>query len=446
MKVSIKSIFFLSSVVAVLTFYLILSVNIRPIADDYCAAAGSSNGVISYMHILTQTWSGDYLQIFFNGLLVALPLSKGPLFLLGISTLFSYISLLFLFIYLISRKLGLCPLRPSSIAFIAALVLIIWNLYWAFPAAIKWPVNYDRLLDTKETFSGVFGWPTVIVQYLIVPLVIVLVSFARIRRTWLNFPFLILIGLMIGTGGYALALAVTLASCLLLLTYDKRLGLTKTVLLNVGIFSGALISFSSTGAQARSELLASSRDNSSSDSVFRWFSVSSLEFIVSIFNVGVLVVLIAGFVLSQHLDKLFSLNGFKFENKSILRSFGIFLLVYYAIISVSEYFTYNAFWHLITFKSGLFFYFFFLGIFTGKRCKTHLSPISVSKIAMLSSAVALSSCLVVYQTNSNLVERRVAWNVGPAALPGISDISPQDGWVDKCWDKISNQDKYPQRD
>ena len=446
MKVSIKSIFFLSSVVAVLTFYLILSVNIRPIADDYCAAAGSSNGVISYMQILNHTWSGDYLQILFNGLLVALPLSIGPLFLLGISTLFLYISLLFLFIYLISRKLGLCPLRPSSIAFIAAVVLIIWNLYWALPAAIKWPVNYDRLLDTKETFSGIFGWPTVIVQYLIVPLVIVLVSFVRVRRTWLNFPFLILIGLMIGTGGYALALAVAVTSCLLLLTYDKSLGFTKTVLLNVSICSGALISFASTGAQARSVLLTSSRDNSSLDSLFRWFSVSSLEFIVSIFNIGVLAVLLAGFLLSQHLDKFFSLDGFTFENRSILRSFGIFLAVYYAAISVSEYLTYNAFWHLITFKSGLFFYFFFLGIFIGNRYKSRFSRISIPAIVMFSSAVALSSCLVVYQTNFNLVERSIVWNVGSAPLPGISDISPQDGWVDKCWDKISNQDKYPQRD
>ena len=446
MKVSNRSIFFLFLLVAVLSFYLILSVNIRPIADDYCAAAGSSNGVLSYMQNLTQTWSGDYLQILFNALLVALPLSIGPLFLLGISTLFFYIGLLFLFIFLASRKLRISPRRPSSIAFMTALVLIIWNLYWALPAAIKWPANYDRLLDTKESFSGVFGWPTVIVQYLIVPLVIVLVSFVRSRRTWLNSSFLIWIGLMIGTGGYALALAVAVASCLLLLTYDKNLGFTKTVLLNVGICSGALISFASTGAQARSELLASSRDNSSLDSVFRWFSVSSLELVVSIFNVGVLAVLLAGFLLSQHLDKFFSLNGFTFENKSILRSFGIFLAVYYASISVSEYLTYNAFWHLITFKSGLFFYFFFLGIFIGNRYKSRLSRISITEIAMFSFAVVLSSCLIVYQTNSNLFERKIVWSMGSAPLPGISDISPQDGWVDKCWDKISNQDKYPQRD
>lgn len=446
MKVSNKSVFYLFSLVAILIFYLILSVNIRPIADDYCAAAGSSNGVISYMQNLTQTWSGDYLQIFFNGLLVALPLSKGPLFLLGISTLFLYIALLLLFIYLILRKLKLSPRRPSSIAFITALVLIIWNLYWALPAAIKWPVFYDRLLDTKETFAGVFGWPTVIVQYLIVPLIIVLVSFIRVRRTWLNSLFLILIGLMIGTSGYALALAVAVASGLLFLTYDKSLGFTKTVLLNIGICSGALISFASTGAQARSELLASSRDNSSLDSIFRWFSVSSLEFIVSIFNVGVLAVILAGFLLSQHIDKFFSIDDFMFDNNLVLRSFGIFLAVYYAIISVSEYLTYNAFWHLITFKSGLFFYFFFLGIFIGDRYKRRFSRISIPEIALFSFAVALSSCLVVYQTNYNLVERRNDWSVGSAPLPGISDISPQNSWVDKCWDKISDQNKYPERD
>jgi hypothetical protein len=299
------------------------------------------------------------------------------------------------------------------------------------------------LLDAKESFSGVFGWPTVIVQYLVVPLFIVLISFVRVQNARLKYSLMIFIGLMIGTGGYALALAVTVASCLLFIISDKSLGFIKTILLNVGICSGVVLSFLSPGAQARSELLATSRNNSYSDSIFRWFGVSSLEFVTAIINLGVFVALLVGLLLSLHLDRFFWVEKFKFKDKSILGSFGVFLLVYYASISVSEYLTYNAFWHLITFRAGLFFFVLYLGIFLGHKLKTRFQGFLFPRFAPF--AFVLSIFVLVSQTNYDLVERRIDWSQGSAPLPGISDISPEGGWVDKCWDEISSQTKYPER-
>jgi uncharacterized membrane protein YfcA len=116
------------------------------------------------------------------------------------------------------------------------------------------------------------------------------------------------------------------------------------------------------------------------------------------------------------------------------------------VISVSEFFTYNAFWHLITFRSLLFFYAFSIGVYLGNRF-TGVAPYISDKLAtVLTCCLLFSAFYVVYDTNSSIVDRRIAWNLGSADLPGISDISPEGNWVDVCWDKISTQDKYPARD
>jgi hypothetical protein len=430
----------------VLSLYLFLSVNIRPIADDYCAAAGSISGVLAYMNSLTLTWSGDYTQILFNGLLVAFPLSQLPMYFLGLLTLFLFVLLLLSILYVFNKRFIVSNSKFSSFAVLSALVLSLWNIYWALPAALSRQNGYDQLLDAKESFSGVFGWPTVIVQYLTVPLFLILIGLLCAGNSKVGYLPLITIGLIIGTSGYTLALATLLSSLLLLFSRNTQFYLTKTLTFNSGIIAGAMLSYFSLGAQIRSELLAHSLQDPSAKFVMRWFIVSFLEIATSIFNVGIFFVVLIGFLVSRLICRFFS---FKFEDIELVTLFkflSTFLLVYYAVISVSEFFTYNAFWHLITFRSLLFFYFFFIGIYLGNRFRGIVRRLPNNLATIVTCFLLLSAFLAVYDTNASIVERRIAWHTGPAALPGIVDISPEGSWVDVCWDKISNQGKYPFRD
>lgn len=433
-----------ATLVLVLSCYLLLSVNIRPIADDYCAAAGSASGVLAYMNNLILTWSGDYTQILFNGVLIAFPLSSLPMYFLGLHTLFLFILLLLLLLYVFNKKFIDSTGKFSSFAIFSSLALIVWNIYWALPAALSGQSGYDRLLDSKESFSAVFGWPTVIVQYLIVPICLVLISLLRVRNSRFGYLVLITTGLIVGTSGYALALAIVLSSWLFLFYRSNQFGLLKTLTLNSGVFAGAMSSYFSIGAQLRSESL--SLQDPSVKSIMRWFIVSSLEFTTAIFNVGILFVVLVGFLTSRLFYRFFSFRVRAFDLEAFFKFSSPFLLVYFAVISVSEFFTYNAFWHLITFRSLLFFYAFLIGVYLGTRFIRIVPHIPDKLTAVVSCCLLFSALYAVYDTNSSIVDRRIAWNVGPAGLPGISDISPEGSWVDVCWDKISAQDKFPVRD
>jgi hypothetical protein len=443
-RVSNKNLFSVISLVLVLSYYLLLSVNIRPIADDYCAASGSTSGVLAHMHNVVLTWGGDYTQILFNGVLVAFPLSSLPLYFLGLQTLFLFILLILFLLYILYKDFKVSDCKFSSFAFFSSVFLIVWNIYWALPAALSGQRGYDRLLDSKESFSAVFGWPTVIVQYLIVPICLAFIGLLRVRNSKLGYLVLITTGLIIGTSGYALALAIVLSSSLFLFYRNNHLGLSKTLMLNMGVFVGAMSSYFSPGAQLRSESFA--LQDPSVKSGLRWLIVSSLELITSIFNVGILFVVLIGFLASRIVHQLFSYKVSSFDLESLFRYSSTFLLIYFASISVSEFFTYNAFWHLITFRSLLFFYFFSIGLYLGNRIRGITAHISNKLAALMICCLLVSAFYAVYDTNSTIINRKVAWQVGPAWLPGISDIYPEGNWVDVCWDKISTQEKYPVRD
>jgi hypothetical protein len=446
MKVFNKNLLSFFALLIVLSFYLLLSVNIRPIADDYCAAAGSTSGVLAYMNNLILTWSGDYTQVLFNGVLVAFPLSSLPMYFLGLLTLFLFVLLLLSILYVFNKNFAVSNSKFSSFAILAALVLSVWNVYWALPAALTSQSGYDRLLDSREIFSGVFGWPTVIVQYLTVPFFLVLIGLLLARNSRSGFLTLITTGLILGTSGYALALAILFSSLLFLFSRTTHFRLSKTLALNSGVLVGATFSYFSLGAQIRSESLALSLEDPTVNSAVRWFLVSFLEFTTSIFNVGIFFVVLIGFLISGLVFKFYSFKISRINLETLFKFSSAFLFIYFGVISISELFTYNAFWHLITFRSLLFFYFFFVGVYLGNRFRITASFLPNNVATIVTCCLLLSAFVVVYETNSSIIERRVTWHMGPAAMPGISDISPEGSWVDVCWDKISTQDKYPLRD
>jgi hypothetical protein len=126
----------------------------------------------------------------------------------------------------------------------------------------------------------------------------------------------------------------------------------------------------------------------------------------------------------------------------------IFGVIYFIAISFSELFAYAAFWHLVPFKTFLFFYFILCGVYLGIRVKNraHDSTNHVSRLSkhLLFCAIAISIGSLFHES-SIIVGRAEIWPLGPAALPGISDIYPEDGWVDICWQDLRRLRNFDDR-
>jgi hypothetical protein len=119
---------------------------------------------------------------------------------------------------------------------------------------------------------------------------------------------------------------------------------------------------------------------------------------------------------------------------------GIFLLIYYNVISFSEYLTYEAFWHLLTYRSGLFFFWFMMGSWLAKEVlvrkpnRAH-SARRVWAFGTL-SLILISAIAISWDANSAVLNRGSMWKSNAAPLPGIADIELRGGWVDLCWVRL----------
>jgi hypothetical protein len=417
---------------ATLSFYL------RPIADDYCVASFATFGFSNHFRFVTMNLSGDYTQILFSYVLVAKPIAFGPDYLVGLVTLLLLFFLLTLavvrvFNFLLQEKLF--DINKKAFISLSALLLITWCIYWALPASLNTFGKYKALLSANESFSAVFGWPTVIVQYLIVPLVLSLLAMQLEKMGAISPIGYALFGFFVGTSGYAIALAVFVALPTLIILKTFTLRPINFFVIEVGILVGVYLSFFSQGAQKRSELLLNSESTENYVPLSRSIFVSLVELFVSIFNLGTITVFFLVYLFIRFLPH----GKINFKSKDTrnrtVAGFSVFLIVYYLVISASEYFTYQAFWHLITFKMLLFIYIVLLAIILAIRGQhNYLAKPTLGKC----SSTALFSLLLITlsaatQPFQSIFVRGHIWAEQSAPLPGISDIYPRGGWVDSCW-------------
>ena len=421
--------------------YSSLAINMKPIADDYCAAARASLGFFESTYTLSSDWSGDYFQIIVNYFFIGLPGLIAPFYVLGITNLLISLILLVLFITALLRQTALTIPFLQSRTRTSALIgylLLVWFFYWSAPASINIYGKYGAFLSAEESFSAVFGWPTVISQYLTVPLFIGLLIFSAMNWHFLRTSLFLFSGFLVGVSGYALALAVIASTFLFMLFQKTRFRILEFLSLQFGVFAGLLISFFSTGAQKRTSILIGSEMSLSFSSILRSSFVSAVEAGVSVVNLGVLITFTLTFfstIIYLRISK--SRQRLIFHSRWIMRSV-IFLLLYFLSISASEVFTYEAFWHLITFKTLLFISVLVLAVITaGKIVDVPSSRFFRQKLlyplTFLTSASAILLAMDPYQA---IIDRGDLWLQGNAPLPGISDIDPSGSWVDLCWQEL----------
>ncbi len=449
-----QTLFGLSSII--LGFFLLLAVSVRPIADDYCTGAGVAQGFWNYIYDISQTWSGDFSQIVVHSLLVGLPLANLPINFLGFSTVLLSVYLLLaafdrIWLHLLNAKEPKICKRNKLFA--AALILLLWNIYWALPASLDFGFYYSAFAMSDKSFSAVFGWPTVIVQYLIVPLLAALSVLLWAQKVTKGYILILIIGLFVGNAGYAFALALFLTVFVLQLIRKCRMDLVKFLILEISICLGVLISLLTPGARSRTKALHSQDTGGNLEELRRWFFVSSLELFASIFSFGNLFILLYSFFLFVLLKSSIEgrLNIAKLNNL-LIRLF-LFLLISYFVVSLSEFLVYEAFWHLITYRAALFFFWILLGLqmalrffakqeLRGSRCERVLRARSSMVIVFISVALVIT---ISWKSNSSLIERAAVWETRSAPLPGLGDIDPKGGWVDLCWQRLKVERDLPER-
>lgn len=432
------------SLICSAVIYGFLSWKVRPIADDYCAAAKiGSEGFIGYLREMRQSWSGDTTQIFLIASLVGWPLTHLPIWIIGFTTLFLFMVVLLICGNTLVHKF-LTPagtiLKARSIwVSMSAILMVSWGAYWSIPSWISLNEKYQPAFNSKEGFGAVFGWPIAIVAYLIVPTIIGLLLLIPQRKLIPTLVGLSLTGLIIGTSGYALAVAIMSASLVFQIFPSLRCNPIKLVFFQFGNLAGILMSFFSPGAQARAGILREIAPSVDFQILTRWILVSGAEFLGSVFNLGVVATILVGFGSAKYFTIAFNLMVDKSVCLKFLYAGTIFLIIYYVVISFSELFTYPAFWHLITFKSLVFLYSYLAGFYlAGTECfsvfgKTFFRRESFALLLVIFLALTTISFA---KESAVIVERADLWENGSAPLPGISDIYPTGGWVDVCWQDL----------
>ena len=302
---------------------------------------------------------------------------------------------------------------------------------------------------SEKSFSGVFGWPTVIVQYLVAPFIIFLGFLIRFRNPMLRTCVLSAASFFLGMAGYALALSSIFTLIVLQISDRSRIDLRRFILIEVSIFLGFLLSFFSPGSRTRAEVLLSGDPLILHTSFSRWVFVSSIEFLASVFSVGNLIVFsiisLVFYSLGQKLIYFVDLARLRhFSHKALIFSF-----IYYVSISFSEYFTYEAFWHLITYRSVVFIICTLLGVelaiwllnheFKGKYPQRRFLAI------FFTAVIFCLSLLSSWQENASLINRGKIWALSAAPLPGIGDIDPKGNWIESCWLNLQHARQLPDR-
>jgi hypothetical protein len=431
------------SALVLLFFFAYLSLQIRPIADDYCAAAQvTSDGYFGYMKKIYETWSGDSLQIFAIATLVGFPLAHLPFAWVGITTLFLFIIIMGIVSTQIKSTFLIEPIsdrhRGSTLLF--GLVLIIsWSGYWSLPSVVNFNNTYQAFLGASESFGAVFGWPIMITAYLIVPGILFILFLKLWPQTSMNVIVVGLLGFAFGISGYALALAMCSSLVLFQFFPSLKRPLGKLLAFQTGLIFGVLFSILSPGAQTRTSEIGGFGSKLEGEIVFRWILVSGAEFVSCIFNLGILLAILVGFTTAIFLVPYlgYSINFFRIQ-KFLLSGF-IFGVTYFVVISFSELFAYAAFWHLVPFKTFLFFYFISFGVYLGIRSTDYASEQKRAQrkySKYLFFFIIVISLTSMFHESSMIVRRAEIWPIGPAALPGISDIYPEGGWVDSCWQDL----------
>ena len=424
---------------------IINATNLRPLADDYCIAAGVADGPWRAFLQTYMSWSGDLVQILSSITTVGLPIYYFPYSVYGlVPVLLCSFMLSFATFILLSRTVGGELSNRVKLLGSYFFVTFLWPTYWTSQQAFDQVPYLSLALKAEEAGNAALQWSTVISQYLLVPLLLFFIylratSVSNKRTRIIVFFFL---GILLGLSGYALAVSVFLFIVAKhFLNKNKKYGIDLAF--SVGILLALTFSLNSAGARSRASSIGI--ESLGQLDLARFALRFTSELIASTLNFGTITLFVCGFLLASKCT-FFRPDVADYFLVNFLKNSLIFLVIYFATIKISEIFSYIAFWHLITFKAILFFVSLSLGLKSGLIARSRQRFYSTNKFAIAATifvliAVGLSS----YTHSSELKTRAEKWQTGPAGVKGVADIDLENTWVVNCWRDLKKIKSSPDR-
>jgi len=407
-----------------------VSRSMRPIADDYTIGVNAKNGLIDGLITWWQGWSGDLTAMFFNTLLVGIPLQTLPWsFASAVPFLASSFLVAAALTWMVTsgNAVNDSPGWKSTVFALYPIFLVMW---WGFWWLGTLTTDVDENLNPYP--RGIAFWQNLNAGYVFTTVALIwlwLWILMKGRRhpgfsTVLTAIYLVL-GVASGMASPVFAASSGILILMILFgswlmgNLPSKVQTGRWLATWIGILIGGVISHSSPGSQIRATLLPSPAIDR--DLVFRLITLTPegiVDFWACLTDVGAfaLAAVIGG------VAYILCYLGVKF-NAKLLFIYSIGLLTFALIMAIVSQlavpFSYDAWWHLTPIKTII-----WLGVGTfsvSLATYIHTSrsqPIFLTVAVFMAFAGLMLAGASVVKMNSEVLLRLEAWNKGPAPIPG----------------------------
>lgn len=427
---------------------------LRPALDDYCRASRGQDGVLNSVVHGYEVWAGDLFQMSLVELLVGQPLVHLPLEVASaIPFLLTALSVSSVALFLVFRATQGTKRNTLLALFTgSSLILTLWWAFWWVPTLAEKDANGTTALLASATTH----WQNVNIAYVLVPMVLIGAwTLLHTHESWsrrVRLTGFALVGFLSGTGGMQFAVSAIGFAIVLWITSSWltsrfiRKRVLETTVFIVATCMGMSIVLLSPGAALRGDLLAETRPLQyvSPGAVFAWvFPQGVFEWFSAFFHAGSIVVLIA----SMGLAVVFALLRIEVSATRLLCAasclFGFSFIISLAT-RAADAFSYTAFWHEAMPRAIVFVALVLAGTAAGVWLLSRTNRVTsllVVAAVLVAGAASVGSIL---EMRSEISSRSVAWQSGPAPLPGLPDIELD--WIGACWNDWSADRHLPARE
>lgn len=431
----LRSTYLLLAGIAV-TLVLLLAALMRPIADDYCYAAGVRNGLWSALMHRYLFEGGNLFETLVVLVQVGLPLVVLPLWVAsGLSWLLT-LSVLYGAIATMVASIFPGQSRVRAAAGAASVVGILWLPYWWMPALVP---GFERMRPVfMRTAKDMLFWHSMQSQYIVVPaLALVVVIWVKRASLSKGYKTLLLgvVGVCVGLSSLILGggMLLTLAFTCLTKTGRKFCLRLQNMLFIGALLAGIAFQISAPGTFGRLTQVEAGRVHVSlASKLGAAFLTGASQFplwaVVCTANVGLILAVVTGFLLGRTHQKQSS----GMESRPALRvALWLYLLGFALLLSekVLEALTYFALWHLTYARLSLMAASVVLGVWLSQKLpkvkRENLMLTSVGALAFLSltwTAVAVGGVSVA---------RANTWASSPHAEGDAAEATYK-SWVLDC--------------
>ena len=415
-------------------------INLRPIADDYCNGVAANTNIFSNLTYWFNLWSGDVFQIVIAYIVMAFPLLHLPLGAGSAFTLFVAFVSLSAVIYSAAQKSDDTPPRITKrfLNFCLILIFVIasWITFWWLPV-LSAADDQIKQNVAEQYLTTILSWQTVNSPYVIQTSISLLLTFFILDRKSKNLSFITaaLLGFLVGTSGYVVA--VSLAIIFLLETISNSIDLEnfsfkalkdKTLFL-FGLFIGVYLSSNSPGAVNRKGHLVTQPDLGSVFAVAIKSIKSWLDLAISAESIYVILIGIVLFQVLKIFKVIFSASKVSlFTVRLLVLSFLLF-----SLSKVSELFSYSVFWHTIFSSTALYLSLMLFGLELGNFLNSKIESSYKPLLLVVLGSILFVSMYGLGQAERRMENRKIQWESGPAPSINGQPADREIPWINDCW-------------